>query len=564
MKKQLSLVLSLAVIVAFCFTSCKSIQKPLAADYIQATPQPLELIAGQVPVTINVTFPANWFNKKATVVATPILRYEDWQATGTSYTFQGEKVLGNGQVISLKHGGNAVLKASFAYVPAMQKSELFLVFQAKIGNQPIDLPSIKIADGILETVNLLNAATEAQSIAADKFQHVTKEVYDANLLFLIQQAELRVSELKKADIADWKNAVTMADRSNKNIDIEILTYASPDGGYELNEKLSEKREENTKKYLAAELKKENVNTPINTKYTAQDWEGFRQLVEKSNIQDKNLILRVLSMYSDSEQREREIKNISAVYSTLADEILPQLRRSRLTANIETTGKSDAELTALAASNPKALTVEELLYVATLTPEAAQKETIYNKVVDLFPNDARGYNNLGVQQYAQGKISEAEDLFKKAANIDSSLPEANLNLGFMSLANGDRAQAEQYISKASSAQGFSNAQGLLLVMDGNYAKAAQAFGNTVSNNAALSQILSKDYSKASATLNAIANPNAKTDYLKAIVGARTNNLSEVTTNLKNAITKNPALAAKALKDVEFAKYLKNSSFLQAVR
>ncbi|MDR0834338.1 MAG: hypothetical protein LBN93_09190 [Candidatus Symbiothrix sp.] len=565
MKKRFYLVLTLAVMAVACFTSCKSNLKPLASDYIQAEPQPLELIAGQVPVTINVTFPANWFDKKATVVVTPVLRYNGGESAGSSYVFQGEKVAGNGQTISQKNGGNVVLKSSFAYIPAMQKSELYLAFKAQIGNKPVDLPAVKIGDGVLATAALLSAATEAPAIAADKFQRVTTEAYDANLLFLIQQADLRVSELKKADVTNWKSTVKSAELApNQNVDIEISAYASPDGGYELNEKLSEKREANTKKYLVSELKKEKVSAPINAKYTAQDWDGFRRLVEKSNIQDKDLILRVLSMYSDSEQREREIKNISAVYSTLANEILPQLRRSRLTANVETIGKSDAEITVLAASNPRALTVEELLYAATLTPVAAQKATIYNKVIDLFPNDPRGYNNLGVVQYAQGKISAAEDLFKKATNITSSLPEANLNLGYVALANGNRTQAEQYISKAANAQGFGNAQGLLSVLDGNYAKAAQSFGSTASNNAALSQILSKDYNKASGTLNAIANPDATTDYLKAIVGARTNNLSQVTSNLKHAIAKDSSFATKALNDVEFAKYLKDSSFLNALK
>jgi Flp pilus assembly protein TadD len=350
---------------------------------------------------------------------------------------------------------------------------------------------------------------------------------------------------------------------NQSVDIEISAYASPDGGYKLNEPLAASRESNTKKYVTDELNKNKVKVPVNAKYTAQDWEGFKQLVEKSNIQDKDLILRVLSMYSDTEQREREIKNISTVYSTLADEILPQLRRARLTANVKTIGKTDAEITSLAASNPNALSVEELLYAATLKSSAAEKATIYKKVIELFPNDARGYNNLGVAEYTQGNIAAADEQFKKAANINSSLPEVNLNLGYVALANGNRAQAEQYISKASGAQGFGNAQGLLAISDGNYAKAEQSFGNTVSNNAALAQILAKDYSKASTTLNAIAKPDATTDYLKAVVGARTNTLNQVTANLKSAVSKDSSFANKAFKDPEFAKYLKDASFLQAI-
>ena len=554
----------LMVALAVFFAACSSNLKPLSGNYIKAEPQPLELVAGKVPVTINATFPAKWFNKKATVTVIPVLRYEGGEAWGTSYTFQGEKVAGNGQVIPQKAGANVVMKSAFDYVPAMQSSQLYLTFTAKIGKKTVALPDIMIAEGVLATAALLDAGSEGPAIAPDKFQRVIKEAHDANILFLIQRAELRSSELQKGALSDWKDIIKEADQaSNQNVDIEISSYASPDGGYSLNEKLAERREENTKSYLSRELKKNKVNAPVNARYTAQDWDGFKQLVEKSNIQDKDLILRVLSMYNDSEQREREIKNLSSVFEVLADEVLPQLRRSRLTANVEIIGKSDEEIASLASSAPATLNIEELLYAATLTNTQSQKETIYKDVIKYFSNDARGYNNLGVIEYTKGNIAEAEAQFNKANQVAGSLPEANLNLGFAALTKGDKAKAEEYFGKAAGTDQLSSAQGLLAVLNGNYSQAVQSFGSTQSNNAALAQILTKDYNKAQSTLNAIANPDATTSYLKAIVGARTNNLDAVVSNLKQAVTLKPALASKALQDIEFAKYVANKAFLDAV-
>jgi Flp pilus assembly protein TadD len=554
---------SLAVIVTL-FTACSSNLKPLTSDYIQATPNPLELVAGKVPVTINATFPADWFNKNATLIVVPVLRYEGGEAQGTTYVFQGEKVSGNGQVIPKKEGANVVLRSSFDYTPEMQSSQLYLTFAAQIGSKSVPLPDVKIADGIIATAALLNAGSENPAIAPDKFQRIIKEAHDANIMFLIQQAELRSTELSKKEVSSWKGLVKSAnDAPNQNVDIEISAYASPDGGYDLNDKLAGKREANTKSYLSKELNKSKVTAPVNTRYTAEDWDGFKELVEKSTIQDKDLILRVLSMYKDSEEREREIKNISAVFKVLADEILPQLRRSRLTANVEIIGKSDEEIVALSSSNPKSLTLEELLYAATLVKTIGQKEAIYKAVTNFFPNDARGFNNLGVIEYVKGNVPGAETLFNKANQISGSLPQANLNLGFAALTKGDKAKAEEYFGKAAGVSELDNALGNLAVLNGNYSQAVKSFGGTVSNNAALAQILNKDYSNAQKTLDAVAAPNATTAYLKAIVGARTNNLNNVVTNLKDAIKGDSSLAPKALKDVEFAKFITNSKFLDAV-
>jgi Flp pilus assembly protein TadD len=565
MYKKFILPALLLLMIAGLFAACSSGLKPLAANYVKSDPQPLEMVAGKVPVTISATFPPKWFNKNATLTVIPVLRYDGGEAWGTSYTFQGEKVAGNGQVISQKSGGNVTMTSNFDYIPAMQKSELYLTFSAKVGKKEVALPEIKIGDGVLATASLVNAGSEIPAIAPDKFQRIIKDAYNTDIMFLIQQAELRASELKKSGVSDWKNTVANASQTpNQKVDVEVSAYASPDGGPSLNEKLAEKREQNTSTYLKQEMKKANANAPIAARYTAQDWEGFKELVEKSNIQDKQLILSVLSMYKDSEQREKEIKNISSVFSVLADEILPQLRRSRLTANIETIGKSDDQITQMAASDPKSLTVEELLYAASLANTNSAKETIYQKAAQLYPNDFRAFNNLGALDFQDGKIADAETNLNKALSLTNNSPETNLNLGLVALTKGDAAKAQQLFGKASGVSELNNAMGLLAIQNGNYSQAVNSFGNSASNNAALAQVLTKDYSKAQATLNAVQNPNATTSYLKAIVAARTNNLTDVVSNLKQAVQLDPSLAKKATTDLEFVKYFTDSSFLNAIK
>ena len=550
--------------ILMALASCSGKLKPLSAQYIQADPQPLEVVGGQVPVTISIAYPAKWFKKNATLTITPVLRYPGGETWGTAYTFQGEKVRANNQVVAYATGGNVTMKSSFKYKPEMKRSELYLTFDVKIGNKSSRLPDIKIADGVIATSALANAATANPAVGADKFQRIIKEAYDANILFLIQQAELRSNELSKGELKDWKDRVKQAnDAANQNVSVEVSAYASPDGGLSLNESLAERREANTTRYLKGELNKRKIDVPVGAHYTAQDWEGFKELVSKSNLQDKDLVLRVLSMYSDPEQREREIKNISTVFRSLADEILPKLRRSRLTANIEIIGKSDEEISRLAQSNPKALNVEELLYAATLATNDVDREAIYTKASELFPNDCRTWNNIGMQRYYAGDLRKAEELFNKSNSVQQNSA-ANINLGLLALTRGERDKAQQLIGGASDVAELGEALGMLYLEQGDYAKAVSSFGAAKTNNAALAQILTKDYSKASQTLNAVTRPDATTDYLKAIVSARTNDAAGVISHLKAAISKKKSLAREAANDLEFAKYAKDSAFTSLVR
>ena len=563
MIKKLYLPLLMALVVAL--SSCNKKMGELSSDYFTTTPQVLEAVAGKVPVTINGKFPEKYFNKKAVVEVTPVLRWNGGEAKGQPAVFQGEKVEGNDQTISYKVGGNYTMKTSFDYVPEMAKSELYLEFNAKIGNKTVAIPAVKIADGVISTSELVENTLQSANPANgdDAFQRIIKEKHNANIMFLIQQANIRASELKTAKEFN-KEVAEVNEAANKKIsNIEVSAYASPDGGVKLNTGLAENRESNTTKMLSKDLKKAKVDAPIDSKYTAQDWEGFQELVSKSNIQDKELILRVLSMYQDPEQREQEIKNISSVYKTLADEILPQLRRSRLTLNYEIIGKSDDEIASLAASNPKELTLEELLYAATLTNDNGKKEVIYTKATELFPNDYRAFNNLGKLAYQAGNIDKAESYLKKAANVQAA-PEVNMNLGLVALAKGDKNAAEAYLGKAAGAKELGETLGNLYIAQGQYERAVNSFGDAKTNSAALAQILAKDYNKAKNTLANIEKPDAYTDYLMAVLGARTNNQSMLTSSLKNAVAKDSSLAKKAATDLEFAKYFTNSAFMNIIK
>ena len=549
------LYLPLVALMVLALSSCGKMGE-LSSDYFTTNPEVLEAVAGKVPVTINGKFPEGYFKKNATVEVTPVLRWNGGEAKGQPKLFQGEKVEGNGQTISYKAGGNYTMKASFDYVPEMANSELYLDFKITRGSKTYTIPSIKVADGVIATSELPTVASSNASYAEDAYQRIIKQAQEANIMFLIQQANLRNNQLNSEEMKEFHKKVAEVNADTKNFklnNIEVSAYASPDGGVKLNTGLAENREKNAEKYLNRQLKKAKIDTNVDAKYTAQDWEGFQELVSKSNLQDKDLILRVLSMYQDPEQRENEIKNISSVYKTLADEILPQLRRARLTANYDIIGRSDEEINEAFDTDAKVLSVEELLYAATLTNDKARQEAIFTKTTQLFPNDFRAYNNLGEMAFAAGDVAKAESYFKQAAAKNANAPEVNANLGLCELVKNNVASAETYLGKATGANAANEALGNLYIKQGQYQRAVNAFGDAKTNSAAQAQILAKDYNKAKATLQAIKDKDAMTDYLMAIVGARTNNESLVSSSIKSAIAKDASLAAKAANDREFAKF-----------
>ncbi len=542
----------LSVAVLAITSSCSSKLRPLTADQVKAEPQPLEVVGGKVPVTVHLTFPAKWFPKDATLTVVPIIRYQGGEKWGTGTTFQGEKVYGNDRIVHYANGSNATMQFSIPYIPAMAKSELYLNLKGKQGSRTIQLPDLKVADGVIATEALATVAGVAPVIAPDGFQRIVKEAYDANIMFQIQQSNVRSSELTKDEVQEWQYTVQNAKETpNQEVSVEVQAYASPDGGRELNEKLSASREKNTTTALKGRFRKEKMqDVAIDAHYTAQDWEGFKQLVEQSNFQDKDLVLRVLSMYPDPEQREREIKNISSVFSKLAEEVLPKLRRSRLIANVKIIGRSDDEIKKTLEKYPSALTVEELLYAATLTDDLQQQESIYKLTAQKYAKDYRAYNNIGTLYLQRENYVTAKRWFEQALKQKDNA-ESKVNLGLIALKDGDVAKATSLIAEGSSLPGVGQVLGYLYLSQGEYAKAQTAYGDYASNNAAVAQILNRDYSKALSTLSAIAKPDATTEYLRAIIGARTNDSSAAIAALRRAVSLDPTLTTRIANDLEFA-------------
>lgn len=557
MKKRILIALSAAALV---LTSCSKLGE-LSADNFKVTPNPLETDNGKVTATINGMFPEKYMKKKATVTVIPELRYANGQvARGASATFQGEKVRGNNQEISYRLGGTYTMKTSFNYVPEMQKSEMYLTFDAKIGKKSVEVPAVKVANGVIATSELYKRTLKnAQAcIAPDAFQRVTVEKQEANIKFLIQQTELRKSELKNNSIKEFVSLLKRINEDKETLNlnnIEISAYASPDGGYNLNNKIANQRQLNAEKYVEKQLKEIEMDSHIEAKYTAQDWEGFQELVKASNIQDKEVILRVLSMYKDPEEREKQIKNMSEGFQELADGILPELRRARLTINYEVIGRDDEQIQNLLKTDAKQLSVEELLYAAILTEDKKEQMDIYQTTTKIYPKDARAYNNIATLEFAYGNYSAAKQYAQKALSLNSNCKEANANLGLIALANGDLNTAEGLIAKAADANGIAEVLGNLNLAKGNYAQAEYDMRKVKSNSAALAQILNKNYNAAIQTLNNVPNANGTTEYLKAIVYARQGNNSAAATALKNAIAKDPSLATYAANDLELAKVSK---------
>lgn len=554
MQKNNLLLLSAATMLFM--TSCSKLG-PLSADNFTVIPNPLEANAGDVPATINGTFPEKYMKKKAVVTVTPELRYADGQvAKGQSATFQGEKVKGNDQTISYKVGGRYTMKSNFKYVPEMQKSEMYLIFDARIGKKQFDVPAVKVADGVIATSELYKKTLVSESgcIAPDAFQRVNAAKQEANIKFLINQANIRKSELKNNSVKEFVELLKKinADKEGYNVqNVEIQAYASPDGGVKFNDKLAGNRQNESEKYVKGTLKKTKVDAAIDAHYTAQDWDGFQKLVAASNLQDKEVILRVLSMYSDPQEREQQIRNMSAGFQELADGILPELRRSRLIINYETIGRSDDQIKEQYSSDATKLSVDELLYSATLEESAAKKEEIYKKTTEVYPNDYRAYNNLAALALAKGDVAAAKQYAQKATSLGSSTPEAQANLGLISLIEGDVQGAERQIAKASGSENVQSALGALNIAKGNYAQADKDFNKQNTNTAALAQILNKDYEGATSTLDKVANPNGMTDYLRAIVAARRGNKFAANSYLKEALQKDPSLKEYAEKDLELS-------------
>jgi len=567
MKKQLFFAVSM--VLALVFSSCSKDLTAFDPSSFKCNPSPLEVKGGKVDATITGTFPVKYFNKNAVVTVTPVLKFEGKEVKGPAVVFQGEKVKGNDNKITFKTGGTYTIKTSFDYVPEMAKSELYLEFSVVQKKKTYQIPSVKVADGVIATSQLVSTdASELNPVLIpDKFQRVIEQQQEADILFLIQQSKLRKSETSSADMVSLTNKIKQVKETpdQQITGLDLAAYASPDGPLKLNTNLAESREKVTVDFMNKQIKSLKANVKVDSKFTPEDWAGFQSLMEKSNIQDKQVILRVLTMYTDPEERNRQIKNLSVAFKQIAEEILPQLRRSKLKLTVNVTGKSDVDISKLAKEDPSKLTIEELLYAASLTSDLGEKAAIYQKVTEIYPTDVRGFNNLGLVKFKQGDMDDASRYFAKALEIDPTSVDVNYNSGLAALAKKDLTKAEEYFGKAAGTSGnVGEGLGSISIIRGDYPKAKTYFGSTASNNAALVQILDADYSGARSTLSSVTRPNALTSYLQAIIGARTNDRDAVFSNLKNAVKLDGTFATKAVKDIEFSKYATDETFLSIVK
>lgn len=570
MKKRINLYSALLAVI-MVLASCSKPPEDLTDVQHDVNPSPLVVKAGKVNAQINLTFPAKFIPKKAVVELIPVLSYEGGEVEGKSVTVQGEKVEDNFTSISYGNGGSIAVPVSFDYQKDMRLSDLSVKAKITIGSKEYTTPPYKVADGINAVETLVIDEQSAPALGDDKFQRVIPDAAKADIHYIIQQAYIRGSELREDDIKALKDFIKEAQNAeNKEFaGVDISSYASPDGPRDLNKRLAERREGSADSFIERELKRAKVDAAseegfIDSKYTPEDWEGFKEELEASNVEDKDLILRVLSMYSDPEVREKEIKNLSAAYKELAEDILPKLRRSKLAVNVNVIGRSDEEISELAENNPSELNEEELLYAATLVDDSDAKLDIYKKVTSVYPKDWRGYNDMGYVYFKTMKFDDAEKAFKKAADIDESVPEVQNNLGAIALVNGDVAKAKEYFGKAAGAgDELTYNMGLVNIHEGNYAAAVKNLGNSASNNAALAKILTEDYKGALATLNSVDKPICMTDYLKAIVGAKTNDKDLVIASLKAGVDKNEDLKDLAKTELVFAEYFEDPEFKSIV-
>lgn len=537
--------------------SCSKKLNEFKSEYFVTNPTPLEVVGQNVPATIVANIPAKYFVKNAKVTVTPVLQWAaDGEAKSAPYIVQGEEVRDNGYVVSYENGGSVAIPFNVAYQPAMMQSDLYLDFDVDQNGKTYALPRVKVGYGVIATASLASVQTVTPAVAKDNFQKVINEKYSADIHFLINQANVRSSETEKSEYIDLNKrmAEAAADPRQEIESVKINSYASPEGKLDFNTELAEKREKSTTQYVENQLKKDKITEfgELTSSFTPEDWEGFKELVEKSNIQDKALILDVLSMHNDPEQREQEIRNLSTVFDELADQILPQLRYSRVQASINVIGKSDEELVNLFNTDAKALTVDEILYIATLTDDNAKKMEVYNKACEIYPEDYRCFNNLALTQYVDGDYDAARANFAHAARLNPNSKEVEMNQGLIDMLDGKYSAANEKFGAAAGVPEASDAIGVYYLSQGDVNAAVRAFGDTKSNNAALAQILAKDYSKAKNTLAAISNPDATTYYLTAVLGARTNNENMVITNLRQAIRLDEDMKERAQKDMEFAK------------
>jgi len=569
-RNSLFLVSALAVCIALGGCNPLKNMKKYAPDVkYTVNPPVLELVGDQVNVSINGSYPAGYFNRNVVLTLTPTLVAGNNELKFDVYKVQGENVKENNKVIKTD-GGTFNYSSKVAYKPEFQKSELELRVTGNYKTKPaLDFDARKLADGIITTCLLVEKNGKA-TFAADKYVRITPNTFETDIKYVIQQSDVRASETKKPEMTAFTEAVkgAAANERVKFTGTQLSSYASPDGPFDLNDKLANNRGKTgndffAKTFKAAKIEDVMKSDLLKTVATPEDWDGFKKLMEQSNVRDKDLVLRVLSMYSDPVVREKELRNITAAFEEIKEKILPQLRRTKMTVNIEVIGLSDQEINAQFDKDPSKLKLEEILYAGTLTQDANRKLAIYQAAARFYPSDVRTKNNLGAALLNLGRTAEAKTVLNEAKNIENNEIVKN-NLAVVALREGNLAAAEELLNAAGSSDNVKYNLGTIKIITGAYADAITHFGNQVEINAALAKLLAKQNDPALSTLNSVKSDDALVYYLKAIVGARKGDTDLLMNNLRTACQKSAVLKANAAKDIEFGKYFQDNTFKSIVQ
>jgi tetratricopeptide (TPR) repeat protein len=569
--KMLSLAVGAAVVLSSCDGLGKMIKNQNKITY-EVKPNPLEMHGDSVSVTVTGKYPAKLFAKKATVTVTPVITYTGGETTMKPVTLVGEKATGSGQKISYTKGGTFTYTDKVGYKPEMKVAKLSLKAQGAVKKKTKDFKIADIGDGTVVTP-LLVRNDEKGVFAKDNFVKVTPMNQSANIFYVINQAAVRPGELKSEEM---KNLLTFINTNMNNTmwydfkGVEVSSYASPDGKTDRNEKLSVDRGKSGSKALEGSFKKPKKGEPTSpiadaktykAMNTAEDWDGFKRLMEASSLKDKDLVVRVLSMYNDPDQREKEIKNMAETYKEIKDQILPKLRRSVLTLIVDKKARTDEMITRLASSNPDSLSIEELLYGATLTNDINTKANIYKAAEKQNPNDWRASNNYAVALLMQNKVNDAKAAFERAAKVAPNEPMVVNGLGIIAAKEGDRVKAMNYYKKATGAgPEVSYNMGILDVRNGTYSEAVSHFGGYKGINLAIAQILNGSPEMVNGTIDASNEKDmALAHYVKAIAAARKGDAAAGLASLKEAIAKDGSMKQWAKDDAEFIKWRDNADF-----
>lgn len=509
---------------------------------VACQPAVLEVVAGEINATVSVTYPKDYFHPQAILKVIPVIVYEGGEVKMEPFVFQGEKVKDNYQVIP-STGTTVNKKVKFEYVPGMEKSYLELRSMVSYKGKETSLPSVKVADGANTTYMLVKKVGKVD-YKPDNYQDIVPQTTEAQILYQINSSEVRNSELRSQSMKDFKTALEEI-KTNERMNVistDVIAYASPDGKEEENEELSDNRSKSAEKVLSQLTRTTLAGTPVNVTSVGEDWEGFQELVGASDLEDKNLIIRVLSMYSDPAVREQEIKNMSAVYKSLADEVLPELRRARFIANVEYANYTSEELLAAIENNIDVLDEESLLRAATLVDTNEEKIEVYKQAIQKY-NSPRAQYNLAVTYILMEKFDDA----KKALEGLEQDPDWCNAMGAVALHEGDLNAAAEYFAYSYTPSAIENAS-IIDIIDGEYAAAAAKLAGKNTYNAALAQLLSGNPSVAAG----LTCECPEVAYLRAVAAARKGDAAAVKSNLAIA-SQCDKLAEKAAKDVEFAQY-----------